>query len=123
GVFSTSLAAFNIDVVDPKTIKHPPTLSGVPSTGVLINQTYRFVPTAHDSDNDSLTFSIVNKPSWAAFNTSTGELSGTPTTSDKGSYNGIVISVTDGNTTAVELAPFSILVSNDTPVNNVIFTE
>ncbi|MBQ4845346.1 ExeM/NucH family extracellular endonuclease [Pseudoalteromonas sp. MMG005] len=123
GALSANLAAFTINVVDPKTIKHPPTISGIPNTGVLINQVYRFLPTANDVDDDTLTFSIVNKPSWATFNTTTGELTGTPTKSDEGNYGGIVISVTDGNTAAVELGAFAILVSNDTPATNVIFTE
>jgi predicted extracellular nuclease/endonuclease I len=123
GVLSAHLAAFDIDVVDPTTIKYPPTLSGVPNSGVLINQDYRFVPVAHDKNNDSLTFSIVNKPSWATFDRLTGELSGTPTKTDEGLHSAIIISVTDGHGAAVELAPFSILVSNDRPVNNVIFTE
>ncbi|TMN63495.1 hypothetical protein CWB85_21680, partial [Pseudoalteromonas sp. S1727] len=64
-----------------------------------------------------LSFSIINKPSWASFNTSTGELSGTPDNSHVGSYAAITISVSDG-TVSASLAPFTLAVTNtnDAPV-------
>jgi len=70
---------------------------------------YSFTPTASDADGDSLTFSIANQPVWAAFDASTGQLSGTPSASDVGTYAGIVISVSDGKATA-SLVPFGIAV-------------
>src|SRR5262249_36911538 len=69
---------------------------------------YSFIPTASDPDaNTTLTFTIQNKPSWAAFNTSTGALTGTPTPANVGSYANIQISVSDGALGA-NLAAFSI---------------
>ncbi|MDJ0929060.1 MAG: putative Ig domain-containing protein [Gammaproteobacteria bacterium] len=59
---------------------------------------------------DNLTFSISGLPSWASFNNSTGQLSGTPGAGDVGTYNNIVISVSDGEDSA-QLAAFSIVVS------------
>jgi hypothetical protein len=53
------------------------------------------------------TFSIVGQPSWATFSTKSGLLSGTAV---KGTYNGIVISVTDGCASA-SLPAFSIKVN------------
>ncbi|HVZ33095.1 MAG TPA: putative Ig domain-containing protein, partial [Polyangiaceae bacterium] len=71
---------------------------------------YSFLPTAADSDNDSLTFQISGKPSWATFSAATGQLSGTPGAGDVGTYANIVISVTDGSASAA-LAAFSISVN------------
>ena len=47
-----------------------------------IDRFYAFQPTAADKDNDPLVFSIVNKPSWAAFDTAHGYLSGYPAAAD-----------------------------------------
>jgi hypothetical protein len=93
-----------------------PTISGQPPTSVRAGSQYDFVPTASDLDGDSLTFSIDNKPSWASFNPDTGALSGTPQTSDAGSYAGVTISVSDGSLSA-DVGPFTIEVttSNSSP--------
>ena len=55
-------------------------------------------------------FSIVNCPTWASFSTATGRLSGTPTAAEVGSYPDIIISVSNGNSSAL-LPAFSIVVS------------
>ena len=46
-------------------------------------------------------------PAWAQFDPATGQLSGTPASSDAGTYSNIVISVSDGQLTA-SLPAFSI---------------
>jgi hypothetical protein len=86
-----------------------PKISGQPLTSVLQNTSYRFVPSASDADGDSLTFSIANGPAWAAFDTASGTLSGTPDAGDVATYTNIVISVSDGRATA-QLPAFSIAV-------------
>jgi len=58
----------------------------------------------------ALTFSIQNAPSWATFNTSTGQVSGTPSATYVGAYSNIVISVSDG-TASASLTAFSIAVN------------
>ena len=45
-------------------------------TSVEAGTAYTFVPTASDPDGDTLMFSIAGRPSWAAFDTRTGRLSG-----------------------------------------------
>ena len=89
----------------------PPVIKGTPPTRIGFGKSYLFIPTAHDGNGDTLTFSIVNKPDWATFNTTTGELSGTSPFDEK-SYDGIIISVSDGKSSA-SLPPFNIVV-NDT---------
>ena len=63
-----------------------------------------------DPSGKTLTFSIQNRPSWATFNTSTGALSGTPSSAQTGTYSNILISVSDG-TASASLPAFSIVVS------------
>lgn len=92
---------------------NPPTISGTPATSVFVGETYKFRPDAEDKDSDSLTFSIVGRPAWASFNAASGELKGTPTAADVGTYSGIVISVTDRVSTAF-LPAFSIEVKGIT---------
>lgn len=77
-----------------------PTISGAPNTSVVVDTQYSFTPDASDSDGDALSFSIVNKPVWATFNTTTGRLRGTPTSTHVGTTTAIEISVTDGNSIA-----------------------
>ena len=87
-----------------------PTISGQPVTALNAGTAYMFLPTASDANGATLTFAIQNKPAWAAFNASTGELAGTPGASDVGSYHGIQISVSDGAATNA-LPAFSISVT------------
>lgn len=107
GSASASLPAFSIQV---KAAAQPPTISGTPPTSVVAGQAYSFTPTTTDPSGGTLTFSISNPPSWATFSTSTGQLSGTPTSSNVGSFSNIVISVSDG-TSSASLPAFSISVN------------
>jgi hypothetical protein len=87
----------------------PPTISGTPALTAKKGDTYSFQPSAADfaGNTGTLTFSIVGKPSWATFSTTTGLLTGIAV---KGTYPGIVISVTDGCASA-SLPAFSIKVN------------
>ena len=87
-----------------------PAISGQPVTALNVGTAYMFLPAASDANGATLTFAIQNKPAWAAFNASTGELAGTPGASDVGSYHGIQISVSDGAATNA-LPAFSISVT------------
>lgn len=73
-----------------------PVISGTPATSVMVEQPYNFQPVAQDPDRDRLRFLISNRPAWATFSTSTGQLSGTPGAGNITTYSGIVISVSDG---------------------------
>ena len=70
-------------------------------------------PTASDANGDKLTFSISNKPVWASFSATTGQLSGTPSGSQVGSYSNIVITASDG-TASASLPAFGINVTSTT---------
>ena len=86
-----------------------PTISGAPATQVMQSTAYSFTPVVSDPDGDAMTFSIQNKPAWATFDTSTGKLSGTPSSAQVASYANIQISVSDGKSNA-SLPAFSIAV-------------
>jgi hypothetical protein len=95
----------------------PPIISGVPARTVQVNTSYEFAPSASDVDGDTLRFTIINTPSWAAFNSDSGRLNGRPLASDTGSYANIVISVSDGISTS-SLPAFPIEVSTLPPQNS-----
>ncbi|HTT41423.1 MAG TPA: putative Ig domain-containing protein [Steroidobacteraceae bacterium] len=85
------------------------TISGAPAPSVTVGQSYSFTPSATDSRNRTLVFAIANKPAWASFSTSTGQLAGSPASSNVGTYANIVIAASDGRRTAT-LPAFSIKV-------------
>ncbi len=100
-------------------INNPPTIIGVPPTSVNEDEFYQFSPVIADEDqDDTLTISISNQPSWASFDSQTGELSGTPINADVGFYNGVIITVKDDSDATAATTPFSIEVVNvnDAPV-------
>src|SRR5262249_20882338 len=86
-----------------------PKISGTPATSVIVGQAYSFAPSPSDADHNTLTFSVANKPGWANFSGSTGQLWGTPFADHVGTWSNIVISVSDG-TSKVSLPAFSIVV-------------
>jgi Putative Ig domain len=94
----------------PGSANHAPTISGTPTASVNASAPYTFTPTAADADGDTLAFTIQNKPAWAAFNTTTGRLSGTPAAADVGTYSNISITVSDGKTSTA-LSAFAIAVT------------
>jgi hypothetical protein len=87
----------------------PPAISGKPNSSAVAGSQYVFKPQVSDPEGDDLSFSIVNKPSWANFNTTTGRLGGYPDSGDVGTSKPIEISVTDGSNIAA-LQPFTITV-------------
>ena len=96
--------------VDNSTSNNAPSIGGNPSTAIMVDDKYEFIPSASDDDGDSLTFQISNRPSWAEFDRMTGRLSGQPTLGDVGTYENIVITVSDGIASR-SLKAFTITVS------------
>jgi hypothetical protein len=103
GKASVSLPAFSITVLAPLSI------SGSPPTQVVAGSRYSFMPTTSAARGTALTFAVHNRPAWASFDPSTGELSGTA--AQTGNFANIVISVSDGVQSSA-LAGFSITVSS-----------
>jgi hypothetical protein len=106
GSLTSSLAAFSIQVTAPP--NKAPVISGTPGTVGTVGVPYSFRPTASDPDGQNIVFSVTNRPAWASFNTTTGQLSGTPTSA--GTFSNIVITASDG-TASASLTAFSIVVT------------
>jgi hypothetical protein len=90
----------------------PPAISGQPPATVQAGDRYEFTPVASDLDSDPLTFSIAAKPDWAAFDSNTGQLTGTPQAGDAGVHEGITITASDGDLTS-SIGPFAITVKTN----------
>src|SRR4051794_24912714 len=86
-----------------------PKITGTPATSMTVGQSYSFMPTATDADRNTLTFSIANRPAWASFSSTTGQLWGTPFAEHAKVWSAIVITVSDG-TTKVSLPAYSLTV-------------
>ena len=120
GEASVSLPAFHIVIASsaPPPANPPPVtptnrapvISGAPLANVQANTSYTFAPNASDADGQTLSFTIINKPTWANFSTTTGAISGTPSVSQVRTYSNIVITVSDGSLSA-SLPAFAITVS------------
>ncbi len=114
GKASDSIGPFRITIAarssTPAPTNGPPRISGTPATTVVATTAYTFRPTASDPNSDRLTFAITNRPRWATFSTSTGQLSGTPSRTQTGTYSNIRISVNDGKESA-SLPAFTITVT------------
>src|SRR5687768_11624684 len=107
-VFALSAVSFVAVLLAPlSAFAAAPTVSGIRPTGAIVGVAYFFQPKAADADGNTLSFSIQNKPSWAVFSTTTGRLSGTP--SSVGTFSNIVIRVSDGSASA-SLPAFTITV-------------
>jgi hypothetical protein len=105
---TAALPPFSIVVSAPA--NREPTISGTPATRALVDVLYDFRPVARDPDGDPIAFGVANLPAWASFDTSTGRLWGTPRAGDAGTYDNIVIAVSDGRGGRATLPPFAIVV-------------
>jgi hypothetical protein len=119
GINGAGLSSFRITVQAATVGSTPPsttgkstlTISGTPAKTVNAGSTYSFTPTTTDSSGRKLTFFITSKPSWATFNSATGQLSGKPST--VGKYSNILIAVSDG-LKGTSLPSFTVSVVNGT---------
>jgi hypothetical protein len=119
GINAAVLTSFSITVQASSSGGTPPptpptgsgavTIGGTPASTVSAGSTYSFTPTTTDPSGRTLSFAIIDKPSWATFSSSTGKLTGTPTAANVGKFSDIEIAVNDGLTSAV-LPSFAVTV-------------
>jgi hypothetical protein len=110
GSFTTSTEPFTLTFMVRQL---PPSISGAPEPTIEVGQLFTFTPNASDANNDILTFSAKNLPSWMTIDTLSGQLSGTPL--EVGLYEDIIITVSDGRFDSV-LPEFDLTVLNPTYV-------
>jgi hypothetical protein len=115
---STNTGTSPIDRTPTTTTVAAMQINGSPATTATVGQAYSFQPTVPGATGTALKFSITNTPAWAKFDATTGKLTGTPTSSQVGTYKGITISVLDGTKSAA-LPAFSIVVGDGNSQSNV----
>jgi hypothetical protein len=99
-----------------KTVVNAPVISGTPSTTVAEDALYTFIPDVNATSGEINSWSIVNKPTWAVFNTVNGTLSGTPLNADVGITNDINISaINNQGSTSLALFDINVTNTNDAP--------
>ena len=110
--FQASLV-FTITVIN---VNDPPTINPlIQPISAYQDQHYSFQFEAVDIDGDGLTFDIENKPNWASFNPSTGELTGTPHNDDVGIYSNLIVAVSDGQEISSGIFSLEVENVNDPP--------
>jgi hypothetical protein len=113
------LPGFRINVTSNATAPSPtnvaPTISGTPASTATAGKPYTFSPVGDDANDDPLTYTITNRPSWLTFTAATGQVTGTPAAADVGSTGAIIITVSDGQASAQ--IQFTLTVQASAPVN------
>jgi hypothetical protein len=104
---------FGIKVSPAGTSADKPSISGTPPTSVTAGSAYKFQPTAKDPDGKTLSFSVQNKPAWATFSIATGLLEGTPSSTQTGAYDDVIISASNGQYSSA-LPAFDVTVTGST---------
>ena len=115
GIATASLPSFTVRVVAQNTA---PTLSGTPATTATVGQQYTFAPVGDDANDDPLTYSFTNCPTWMNCEAATGRVSGTPATANIGSTGAIVIRVSDGQASAQIQFTLTVQAAPTTPPAN-----
>ena len=85
-----------------------PVITSDAISDVVINNLYTYTLKATDTDGDDLTLEVSVLPQWLSFNSTTGLLSGTPTTTDIGVHN-VSLTVSDGNERVIQAFSITVL--------------
>ena len=92
------------------TVTHAETsIYGTPNTTATAQRWWAFQPWATDTDGRKVSYTIKNKPYWATFDSRYGHLYGVPSNANVGTYSNIVITASDGVSSA-SLPPFALTV-------------
>ncbi len=84
-------------IITVTNVNDPPVITSEPLLTASTGKEYNYTITAEDIDElDVLSYSYLEKPSWAGFNAENGLLSGTPSRDDTGVFN-VTLKVSDGS--------------------------
>ncbi len=103
------------DITPPVKPNNKPTITTVNINSIFVNKIFQYQIEAQDNDNDPLTYTLDNAPTWLSINQSTGLLSGTPKEDDIGTSD-FYIHVSDGKS-SVSL-PISLAITANIELNN-----
>lgn len=99
----------------------PPVLQPIAAQQINENQAFTLTPSASDPDGDVLSWSGSNLPAGAAVNPTTGALTWTPSYTQSGLYNAIILTVSDGHGgTAAASLSIGVVNVNRPPVVNLV---
>ena len=107
GVAETS-QTFTIFVSSPEPVNTAPSFSSSAVLTASVGTQYSYTAAATDVDDDNVTLSASDFPSWLTFDAATGQLSGTPDEADAGSHS-VTLAANDG--TDETLQEFTITVN------------
>jgi hypothetical protein len=94
------------------TVSHASTsIFGTPTTSATATRWWAFQPWATDTDGKKVSYTIKNKPYWASFDSTYGHLYGVPSAANIGTYSNIIITASDGVSSA-SLPAFSLSVKS-----------
>jgi Putative Ig domain len=115
---ATVSPSVGVTPIDRSSTTSQPTIAGVPKTTAVAGQPYTFQPQVANTTG-TVKFTVSHLPSWAKFNTSTGQLSGTPDSSQVGQYPGITINLLSG-ADVIALPAFTITVAAAGSTSNTV---
>ena len=95
------------------TISATLSLAGTPPATATVGDMYSYQPTV-TTNSSNLSFTSTGLPSWLTLNSSSGVLTGTPSTSDEGTTGHITITADAGSASATS-TPFTIRVQAPVP--------
>jgi hypothetical protein len=109
GASTSAMPPFDIQVFD---VNRPPSIVSFSVKNAFEQVPYSLMLQATDPDGDSISFHVTNPPPWTSFldnGDGTATLSGTPQTSDIGTYTDIAVSLSD-STITIALPSFDLVV-------------
>jgi hypothetical protein len=104
-------SSFYIIVIN---VNHPPVITSLPKTQGDDYKLYSYSIEATDPDNDAVIYTPILIPSWAQFNSSSGNLSGTPRFFDTGNFS-VSLMVSDGFEDTTQNFVITVTNLNDKP--------
>ena len=113
GIFNTTdvpagIWSFTVELPHSP-VNHPPRITSIPSTEVMVGDVFNYNVTALDEDGDTLVFSVVNGPLNMSIDSNSGQLQWVPSAGDVGNHT-IIVQVSDGRG-GVDVQIFTVSVS------------
>lgn len=94
---------------------YTPLVTSVPTTGATKDSSYSYTLTIRDYENDEIEVTVVTKPDWLVFDSSTNTLSGTPSSADVGDSQ-VSLLISDGKAEVSHDYTLSVANINSIPV-------
>jgi hypothetical protein len=116
GVAAQALTSESQFAVKVRSSNQRPTLSPIGNVNAREGQPLTILLNGSDADGDKLTYLAENLPDGAVLNPETGALSWTPNAFQAGTYNNIVLTVSDGHSQQSETIAISVANVNQAPV-------